>query len=106
MNKTELKDFLDAKVIQYNNPTFIESDPIQVPHQYSIKEDIEISAFLTASIAWGNQIMIIKNATKIIELLGNPPYNYIINHNENDLVILEIFPTTANYITSCRVKFP
>jgi hypothetical protein len=55
LNKKELKDFLDAKVIQYNNPKFIESDPIQVPHQFSLKEDIEIAAFLTATIAWGNR---------------------------------------------------
>ncbi|MDO9137598.1 MAG: DUF2400 family protein, partial [Lutibacter sp.] len=51
MNRTELKEFLDGKVIQYNNPMFLDSDPIQIPHQFSLKEDIEISAFLTATIA-------------------------------------------------------
>lgn len=91
MNKTELKDFLDAKVIQYNNPTFIESDPIQVPHQYSIKEDIEISAFLTASIAWGNRKMIIRNAHKMMEHLGNNPFDFVMNHKEHHLENLENF---------------
>jgi len=57
MNKEELKDFLDAKVVQYNNPKFLESDPLQIPHLFSKKEDIEISAFLTATIAWGNRIL-------------------------------------------------
>jgi hypothetical protein len=52
MNKTELKVFLDEKVIKYNNPDFIESDPIQIPHQFSLKEDIEISGFLAVTIAW------------------------------------------------------
>ncbi|HBS13067.1 MAG TPA: TIGR02757 family protein, partial [Flavobacteriaceae bacterium] len=51
MTQSELKDFLDTKVVQYNNPKFIESDPIQIPHLFSLKEDIEISAFLTATIA-------------------------------------------------------
>ena len=91
MTKTELKEFLDAKVIQYNNPKFIESDPIQIPHRYSLKEDIEISAFLTATIAWGNRRMIINNASKMMELLGNSPYDFIVNHKEYHLEKLENF---------------
>ena len=43
MTKSELKEFLDEKVALYNNPNFIESDPIQIPHQFSLKEDIEIA---------------------------------------------------------------
>jgi hypothetical protein len=85
MTKTELKEFLDAKVIQYNNPKFIESDPIQIPHQLILKEDIEIAAFLTATIAWGNRKMIIKNAKSMMELLGNSPYDFVINHKVHNL---------------------
>src|SRR5690554_7383352 len=62
LNKLELKEFLDAKVIQYNRPDFIDSDPIQIPHLFSKKEDIEIAGFLTATIAWGNRKSIINNA--------------------------------------------
>ena len=51
----ELKQFLDEKVLQYNTTKFIESDPIQVPHLFSRKEDIEIAAFLTATIALVNR---------------------------------------------------
>ena len=91
MTKTELKEFLDAKVIQYNNPKFIESDPIQIPHQFILKEDIEIAAFLTATIAWGNRKMIIKNAKSMMELLGNSPYDFVINHKEHHLENLEDF---------------
>ena len=58
----ELKDFLDEKVIKYNTTDFIGSDPIQIPHQFQLKEDIEISGFLAATISWGNRKMIIKNA--------------------------------------------
>lgn len=64
LNNTDLKSFLDEKYKQYNNYNFIKSDPIQVPHSYSLKEDIEISAFLTSTISWGNRKMIIRN-TKI-----------------------------------------
>ena len=60
MTNTELKQFLDEKVIQYNQPKFIASDPIQIPHQFNKKEDIEIAGFLTATIAWGKRQMIIK----------------------------------------------
>jgi len=85
LNKKELKDFLNTKVKQYNNPSFIENDPVQVPHQYSKKEDIEIAAFLTATIAWGNRKMIIKNAKHMMQLLDNAPYNFIMHHQESDL---------------------
>ncbi|MDX1271860.1 TIGR02757 family protein [Bizionia paragorgiae] len=91
MTKTELKDFLDAKVEEYNNPKFIESDPIQIPHQFSKKEDIEIAGFLSATIAWGNRKSIINNANKMMNLLEQSPYDFVMNHQEADLQKLEHF---------------
>lgn len=91
MNKTELKDFLDSKVLQYNNPDFIESDPIQIPHQFSLKEDIEIAGFLASTIAWGNRKMIINNAKKMMDLMGNAPYDFVLNHTAEDLASFEGF---------------
>ncbi|MCK0179344.1 TIGR02757 family protein [Flavobacteriaceae bacterium S0862] len=91
MNHNDLKDFLDAKVIQYNNPKFIESDPIQIPHQFNKKEDIEIAGFLTATIAWGNRKSIINNAQRMMQLLDNSPYDFIINHHDSDLEGLKPF---------------
>lgn len=88
LNKAELKDFLDAKVIEYNNIKFIESDPIQIPHLFSKKEDIEISGFLTATIAWGNRKSIINNAKRMMNLLDHSPFEFIMNHHENDLEAL------------------
>ncbi len=85
MTKAELKEFLDEKVLQYNTPEFITSDPIQIPHTFSKKEDIEIAAFLTATIAWGNRKSIIKNATRMMELLDNSPYDFILHHSKDDL---------------------
>jgi uncharacterized protein (TIGR02757 family) len=84
--KTEdLKEFLDEKADKYNNPDFIESDPISIPHYYSKKEDIEISGFLAATISWGNRKMIVKNARHMMELLGNDPYDFIMCHEDHHL---------------------
>ncbi|MEC3964668.1 TIGR02757 family protein [Flagellimonas halotolerans] len=91
MTKTELKEFLDAKVLEYNHPKFLEDDPIQIPHLFTSKEDIEISAFLTATIAWGNRKSIINNASKLMELMGNTPYDFVINHTDDDLEELRPF---------------
>ena len=91
LNKNDLKSFLDEKVELYNNPTFIESDPIQIPHAFSLKEDIEIAGFLAATIAWGNRKMIINNARKMIDLMGNSPYDFVLNHQEWQLEKLDNF---------------
>ncbi|WP_158210838.1 TIGR02757 family protein [Myroides phaeus] len=91
MTKTELKEFLDEKVILYNNPDFITDDPVQIPHLYSLKEDIEIAGFLSATIAWGNRKMIIKNAHKMMDLMGNSPYDFVLNHSESNLENLHDF---------------
>lgn len=88
---SELKSFLDSKVEQYNNPKFIESDPIQIPHQFNTKEDIEISGFLTATIAWGNRKSIIKNAKQMMMLMDHSPYDFVMNHEEEDLKALLSF---------------
>lgn len=91
MNKKELKSFLDEKVLQYNTLDFIETDPVQIPHQFSLKEDIEIAGFLSATIAWGNRKMIVKNSHKMMDLMGNSPYDFVMSHSEEDLERLESF---------------
>lgn len=91
MNKEQLKDFLEAKVIQYNTFDFIEPDPISVPHRYKLKEDIEIAGFLAATIAWGNRTMITKNGHRMMDLMGNSPYDFVMNHDEYQLERLESF---------------
>jgi uncharacterized protein (TIGR02757 family) len=91
MTNSELQSFLDEKVIQYNTLDFIESDPVQIPHLFSHKEDIEIAGFLSATIAWGNRKMIIKNSHKMIDLMGNSPHDFVMSHNGNDLERLESF---------------
>lgn len=87
----ELKDFLEEKVAQYNTFDFIESDPVQIPHLYTQKEDIEIAGFLSATIAWGNRKMIIKNAHKMMDLMGNSPYDFVVSHRDSQLEVLDSF---------------
>lgn len=91
MNQNELYEFLEQKVLQYNTQQFIESDPIQIPHLFTLREDIEIAGFLAATISWGNRKMIIQNANKMMQLLGNAPYDFVMSHSEADLERLENF---------------
>jgi uncharacterized protein (TIGR02757 family) len=87
----ELKDFLDEKVDQFNQPQFIENDPVLVPHQFEEKEDIEIAGFLTASIAWGQRKTIIKNAVLLMKLMDNDPYRFIMSANKKDISVFHRF---------------
>jgi uncharacterized protein (TIGR02757 family) len=83
LTTSELKEFLDYKVYQFNRPEFIELDPISIPHRFSLKEDIEIAAFLTATISWGNRKAILGAADKMIQLMGESPYDFILNCNDH-----------------------
>ena len=85
MSETELKDFLNFKADLYENPKFIEEDPIQIPHQFHKKEDIEISAFLISTIAWGNRKSIIKSGEKLLQLMNFQPHDYVLNFSEREL---------------------
>jgi uncharacterized protein (TIGR02757 family) len=85
LKKEELKEFLDEKVAKYNRPDFIEHDPIRISHRFTSKEDIEISGFLAATIAWGNRTMILRNANRMMTYLDDSPYDFILHHSENDL---------------------
>ena len=89
MTFSELQDFLDEKADFYNNPDFIENDPISIPHRFSLKQDIEIAGFLTSTISWGNRKSIINDAEKMLNFMGNSPYDFIQNVQEKDLRSLE-----------------
>lgn len=79
LSKAELKEFLDYKVNEFNRPEFIELDPISIPHKFSLKEDIEIAAFLTATISWGNRKAILGAANQMMQIMGESPYDFIMN---------------------------
>ncbi|MCV6628980.1 MAG: TIGR02757 family protein [Flavobacteriaceae bacterium] len=85
MDFASLKSYLDEKAAQYNQHFFIASDPIQIPHRFEKKEDIEIAAFLSATIAWGNRKSIIKNANRMMQIMEENPFDFICHHQESDL---------------------
>jgi uncharacterized protein (TIGR02757 family) len=82
---TDLKDFLDSKVIQYNRLDFIKNDPIQIPHRYQKKQDIEIAGLFAAVLAWGQRITIINKCSELMQLMDNAPHDFVINHTSHDL---------------------
>jgi len=86
-----LKDFLDSKVAQYNQPSFIPHDPVCIPHLFVKKEDIEIAAFFAAVFAWGNRTIIINKSKQLMQLMDNAPHHFILHHTANDLKQLLAF---------------
>ncbi len=91
MRIEELRDFLDEKTALYNQPGFIENDPIQVPHAYNDEKDVEIAAFLTATISWGRRDSIIKNARNFLNRLGESPYDFVRSASADQLNIMQGF---------------
>lgn len=91
-NLTEIRYILDEAYIKYNNVDFIQTDPIQIPHRFSKKEDIEIAGFLTATIAWGQRKSIINNANRLMTMMDDSPHDFIINGRpETDWQIVRKF---------------
>lgn len=81
----QLKQFLDAKVAFYNRPSFIEKDPISIPHTFTKKQDIEIAGLFAAVLAWGNRTTIINNCQKLMAWMDNDPHQFILHHHDTDL---------------------
>lgn len=63
----------------YHCAGFIESDPVQFPHRYTLKQDIEISGLLTAIMSFGNRKQIRKKAEELHGLMGGSPYRYVLS---------------------------
>jgi len=82
---SELKSFLDEKYDRFNVSAFIDDDPVSIPHRYTSKADIEIAAFLTATISWGNRKAILKSANRMMELMGDAPHDFVMHHTARDL---------------------
>lgn len=94
MNKAQredIKDLLELKVSAFNSPIFIEKDPISIPHLFSKREDIEISGILSATIAWGNRKSIVTSANRMIMLMDESPFDFVMNHSAKDLERLNSF---------------
>ena len=91
MKISQIKSLLDLKYQEYNQPNFIENDPICIPHRFTKKQDIEIMGFMAAMLAWGQRITIINKCKELSALMDNSPHDFIINHQEDDLKRLLAF---------------
>lgn len=97
----EVKALLDEKYFQFNNTSFIQTDPISIPHQFSKKEDIEIASLLVATIAWGQRTSIINNGNKLMRLMNDEPHDFILNFSKKDALRFEGFVHRTFNSTDC-----
>src|ERR1041384_2805058 len=86
-----LRALLDERVLLYNTPAFISTDPISIPHRFTKKLDIEIAGFFAATLAWGNRTTIINSCTKLMKLMEDAPHDFILHHREKELKRFENF---------------
>jgi len=86
-----LLSFLEEHYVRYCTSFFIDSDPIQVPHLFTRKEDIEIAGFLAATIAWGQRKTIIANAKRLMSLMEDAPYDFVMLASQKELKRLDSF---------------
>jgi uncharacterized protein (TIGR02757 family) len=91
INQNELKGFLDKKADEYNQSSFIKDDPISVPHLFTKKQDIEISGFFASIFAWGNRTTIINKSKELMQLMDQAPYEFCLNHSDEELKKLMLF---------------
>ena len=91
LSERELKTFLNKKVAQFNTVSFIKRDPISIPHKFTEKKDIEILGFFAATLAWGQRKTIIAKCNDLIERMEGKPYDFVMNHSDEDLQRLEGF---------------
>jgi uncharacterized protein (TIGR02757 family) len=102
MTFESLKEFLEEKYHQYHCPAFIESDPVSIPHLFTRKEDIEIAGFLSATIAWGQRSTIISNARKLMNLMDNSPFDFIMNCSSREMDLFNSFVHRTFNGSDCR----
>lgn len=91
MDSNQIEQLLEESYHRYNQPSFIPNDPISIPHQYSKLQDIEISGFWAAVLAWGQRKTIIKKANELFTMMDHAPYDFICHHTPADLKQIEHF---------------
>lgn len=85
MNTNRLKAFLDKKAEEYNQPLFISSDPISIPHAFTKKQDIEIAGFFAAIFSWGNRTTIIAKSRELMQHMDFAPHDFCLHAGEKEL---------------------
>ncbi|MFM2208200.1 MAG: hypothetical protein RL213_2175, partial [Bacteroidota bacterium] len=91
INSLDLIHFLSLKENNFNNASFIPSDPVSIPHRFRGKEEREISGFLAATLAWGRRDIILKSCDRLLRLMEDSPYDFVMNASASDLKPLNSF---------------
>jgi uncharacterized protein (TIGR02757 family) len=81
----EMYNFLEENYLKFNNTGFIEKDPVSIPRRFTEKRDIEIAGFLTATISWGRRDLILAAANKLIRMMGDSPFNFLMDADSRDI---------------------
>ena len=85
MTAGDLKQFLEKKVDEFNQPSFVKDDPISIPHLFTKKQDIEIAGFFAAVFSWGNRTTILNKSKELMQLMEMQPHEFCLNHALSDL---------------------
>ena len=93
MSWMDIKELLDSEARRINHVDFIANDPVQFPRRFEHLQDIEIAALLSATIAWGNRKMICNNCNKMLALMDNQPYDYVMDKGYEELPNMNIHRT-------------
>ena len=80
-----IKEYLDEHAKRINEPSFIDDDPVKFPRRYKDLRDIEIVSFLVATIAWGKRSMILRDAERMLSIIGSSPYDYVMSEGYKKL---------------------
>ena len=91
MSREEMRELLERLHDRYNNESFIEADPISVPHSFTRTVDREIAGFLAATIAWGNRRAIVQSAHRMMRYMDNAPEDFVRNATEADMEYLRTY---------------
>ncbi len=91
LSHEELRETLEELHDRFNQASFVEADPISIPHRYSTREDREVAGFMAATIAWGNRKAIVKSAHRMMEYMDDAPYDFVINASQSDLCRLQSY---------------
>jgi uncharacterized protein (TIGR02757 family) len=90
-DRESLHELLERLWNRYDRLSFIDDDPIAVPHRFTSRDDREIAGFLAATIAWGNRPTIVRNALRMMHYLDDAPHDFVLHASEQELQSLHRF---------------
>ena len=84
-HSTALKKELDRWREKIERPEFAAADPVQFPRRYAKRADVEITAFLAATIAWGRRDLILRSSERMLALMGKSPAAFVMAGDYREL---------------------